>query len=110
MVDQILTINEVAGRLRLKPRTVRRWVFLRKIEYVKVGGTVRIPESEIKRIIDQGTVQRLPRDMEFAERVTTRSARTAQYRRSLSAAAAETATLFPRNDPHIYRDPEEGLR
>jgi len=55
------TIDEAAQRLRLKPKTVRRWVFLRKVSYVKVGASVRIPEAEIRRIIEEGTVLRLPR-------------------------------------------------
>ncbi len=46
------TIDETAQRLRLKPKTVRRWVFLRKVSYVKVGASVRIPEAEIRRIIE----------------------------------------------------------
>jgi excisionase family DNA binding protein len=57
------TIDEAAQRLRLKPRTVRRWIFLRKLSYVKVGASVRIPEAEIRRIIKEGTVLRLPQKM-----------------------------------------------
>jgi excisionase family DNA binding protein len=59
MPDQLRTIDEAAQRLRLKSRTVRRWVFLRKINYVKVVSSVRIPESEICRIIDEGTILRI---------------------------------------------------
>jgi excisionase family DNA binding protein len=70
MADQLQTIDETAQRLRLKPRTVRRWVFLRKVGYVKVGGAVRIPESEIERVISEGTVQRVSKELQFVERVT----------------------------------------
>lgn len=61
MANQLRTVEEAARRLGLKPRTVRRWVFLRKIDYVKVGGAVRIAESELERVIEQGTVQRIRR-------------------------------------------------
>jgi len=67
MVDQLRTIDEVGTRFRLKPRTIRRWIFLRKIEYVKVGASVRIPESEITRIIEEGRVRRLPERFPFEE-------------------------------------------
>jgi excisionase family DNA binding protein len=70
MTDQLQTIDEAAQRLRLKPQTVRRWVFLRKVDYVKVGGAVRIPKSEIERVISEGTVQRIPRNSNLQERVT----------------------------------------
>jgi len=55
--------DEAAQRLRLKPKTVRRWIFLRKLSYVKVGASVRIPEAEIRRIIKEGTVPRLSQKM-----------------------------------------------
>jgi len=70
MTDQLQTIDEVAKRLRLKTPTVRRWVFLRKLDYVKVGGLVRIPESEIERVIQEGTVHRLPREFSFEQQVS----------------------------------------
>lgn len=69
MAYQLRTIDEAAQRLRLKPRTVRRWVFLRKLDYVKVGGSVRIPESEIERVIEEGTVHRLPQEFPFEQQV-----------------------------------------
>lgn len=58
MADKLLTIAEAAERLRIRPRTVRRWVGLRKIEYVKAGKSVRISEIEIQRIIAEGTMRR----------------------------------------------------
>jgi excisionase family DNA binding protein len=70
MTVQLQTIDEVAKRLRLKAPTVRRWVFLRKLDYVKVGGLVRIPESEIERVIQEGTVHRLTRELSFEQQVS----------------------------------------
>ena len=37
MAKQFLTIREAAQRLGLKEKTLRRWVGLRKIEYIKAG-------------------------------------------------------------------------
>jgi excisionase family DNA binding protein len=54
---RLLTIAEAADRLGLKPKTLRFWVWMRKIEYVKVNGrAVRIPERAIEHMIEQGTV------------------------------------------------------
>lgn len=58
MIGKLLTIPESARRLGVKDRTVRRWVSIRKITYVKVGAAVRISESEINRFIREGTVHR----------------------------------------------------
>ena len=58
MDQKLLTIAEAAERLRVRARTVRRWVSLRKIEYVKAGKSVRISEEEIGRIVREGTVRR----------------------------------------------------
>lgn len=60
MSQKLLTIPETAQRLGLKEKTVRRWVFLHKLTYVKVGSAVRIPDGEVERIIREGTVPRLP--------------------------------------------------
>jgi len=53
---KLLTIPEASERLGLKPSTLRFWIWTRRIEYVKVGRAVRIPERTIEGIIDQGTM------------------------------------------------------
>jgi hypothetical protein len=34
----------------------RRYVLFRKISYVRIGGSVRVPESELRRILEAGRV------------------------------------------------------
>jgi excisionase family DNA binding protein len=46
----LLTVREVAGFLRLRPVTVYQWIWKKRIRYVKVGRTVRIPQSEVERL------------------------------------------------------------
>ena len=54
---RLLTIAEAAERLNLKPKTLRAWIGQRRITVVRPGGwTVRIPESDVERIIAEGTV------------------------------------------------------
>ena len=41
MSDELLTVNETAAYLKLKPWTIRHWVSGRKIPFVKLGSAVR---------------------------------------------------------------------
>jgi excisionase family DNA binding protein len=51
----LLTIQEFASPLKVKPACVRRWILEGKVTIVKVGRLIRIPASEVDRIIAQGT-------------------------------------------------------
>lgn len=54
----LLTVEQTARRLCVKPATVRSWILKReKIEVVRVGRLVRIKESSIIRFIDQNTFE-----------------------------------------------------
>jgi excisionase family DNA binding protein len=52
---RLLTIPEFASALRIKPSCVRRWIHESKVTFVHVGRLVRIPESEVERIVRTGT-------------------------------------------------------
>jgi excisionase family DNA binding protein len=55
--EKLLRVTEVAQRLGLQVSTIRRWLLLHRIEAVHIGDrAVRIKESEVDRIILQGTV------------------------------------------------------
>jgi excisionase family DNA binding protein len=55
MNDQrLLTVREVADRLRSSPETVRRWLRQGKLRGFRPGGTklgYRVPESELQRFL-----------------------------------------------------------
>ena len=57
--DQLLTVEEVAERMRTKPRFIRRLIAERRIEYVKLGRHVRISEPVLAAFIAAGRVQPL---------------------------------------------------
>jgi len=57
---KLLTLEQAAERLGLKPVTVRMWASARKIARVKIGRAVRIPESEITKIVERGLIPALP--------------------------------------------------
>lgn len=55
--ERLLTVQEVADRLRANPQTIRKWLREGKLNGSMPGGEKlgwRIPESEIARLIEQG--------------------------------------------------------
>ncbi|MFD9115897.1 helix-turn-helix domain-containing protein [Streptomyces bottropensis] len=57
MADRYLTVTQVAELLGTTERFPRRLIAERRIEFVKVGRHVRIPESAVHAFIDANTVQ-----------------------------------------------------
>lgn len=53
--EPLLTICETADRLRVTKATVRKWIFLKTIECVRIGRSVRIPERVVGEMIRRGT-------------------------------------------------------
>jgi excisionase family DNA binding protein len=60
---RLLNVTEVAARLGLTTATIRSWVYTRKIEYVKLGRSVRVSEDTIEKIIEAGTIPALDREL-----------------------------------------------
>jgi excisionase family DNA binding protein len=51
----LLRVGEFAASLRITPACVRRWIRESKVTVVKLGRLVRIPASEVERIVQLGT-------------------------------------------------------
>jgi excisionase family DNA binding protein len=52
--ERLLTVREVAERIRSSPETVRRWLRQGKLRGFRPGGTklgYRVPESELQRFL-----------------------------------------------------------
>jgi hypothetical protein len=49
--EKLLTIGEAAEELNMRPKTLRAWIAARRM-----GWALRIPASEVTRIIEEGTV------------------------------------------------------
>ena len=61
MAEQKLkTIAAAASELGLAPITLRTWISKRKISCVRLGRSLRIQQSEIEKLIAQGTIPALP--------------------------------------------------
>ena len=56
---KLLTVEQAAQMLSLRPATIRDWIWRRKIETIRIGRAVRIPEAQIEALIERGTVPAL---------------------------------------------------
>ena len=55
--EKLCRVEEFAKRLEIKSSTARAWVLARRVAKVRIGRrAIRIPESEITRIINEGFV------------------------------------------------------
>ncbi len=54
--ENLLTVPEVASRLRVHPESIRRWLREGRIHGVRIGGTragYRIPAGEVERFLKE---------------------------------------------------------
>lgn len=55
--QQLLRVCDVAKLLAVKESTIRAWLLARRISRVRVGRrSVRVPASEVQRLIQEGTI------------------------------------------------------
>jgi excisionase family DNA binding protein len=55
--ERLLTVAEVAERVRANPQTVRLWLRTGRLKGVRPGGTKlgwRIPQGEVERLLSGG--------------------------------------------------------
>lgn len=50
----LYTVAEVAEMLKLTTKTVYELIKSGKISVTKIGGSIRISESELKRVLEEG--------------------------------------------------------
>lgn len=50
----LLKLGEFCDPLKIKLATGRSWILKRRIAVVKIGRLVRIPKSELERIVKEG--------------------------------------------------------
>ncbi len=50
-MNHLLTIDQAAEKLQVKPRTVRKWLQKGKLKGVKVGRLWRIREADLEKFV-----------------------------------------------------------
>ena len=61
--DPLLTVNEVAARLRLNPRTIRRWIKSGKLQGIDFGSDragYRIRATQVELLLRGEQTHQLP--------------------------------------------------
>ena len=53
-METYLTVQELAGHLKLGKQSIRRWVYNREIPYHKIKKVIRFRLSEIENWVDNG--------------------------------------------------------
>jgi len=51
---RLTSVNQFAASLGVTQACVRRWLLERRITFTKIGRLVRIPSSEVDRLIAEG--------------------------------------------------------
>lgn len=55
-VKRLLTVREAAEQLGLSPKTVWAWIYSRRLGFVRLGRSIRIPQSAIEQLIEVGSI------------------------------------------------------
>jgi excisionase family DNA binding protein len=60
-MSRLLSVTEFADALGLSPKTIRQWVWMRRVSYVRVGRAIRFRPETVTEILNRGTVPALER-------------------------------------------------
>jgi excisionase family DNA binding protein len=55
MAPKLVKVPDAAEMLALSPKTLWQWIGERRIGVVRLGRAVRVPLSEIERLMEEGT-------------------------------------------------------
>lgn len=59
----LMTVEQFAEAVGLRPATVRQWIWLRKVPYVRVGRAIRFKPETAQQIVARGTVPALEQSL-----------------------------------------------
>ena len=58
-METLLCIDDLMGILKVTEQTIRKWIFKRRIPFVKIGKVIRFRPSQIDKWIDSGAMAAL---------------------------------------------------
>jgi excisionase family DNA binding protein len=61
MVDEYLTIEEAAGRVKVKPDTLRLWLRTGRLKGLKAGRLWRVKTTDLETFLEQSAKKALER-------------------------------------------------
>ena len=53
-MSQLLSVFQAADRLALKPATIRKMIYQRRLPIVRIGRAVRVKETDVELLIVEG--------------------------------------------------------
>ena len=60
-MSKLLSVAEFAEAVGLSPKTIRQWVWMRRVPYVRVGRAIRFRRETVEEILRRGEVPALDR-------------------------------------------------
>jgi len=55
-LDALITVEELAARLRVSLKTIRSWIYLRKIPFTKLGRRVYFSVGIVEKMLNRNAV------------------------------------------------------
>ena len=107
MKGALLTVDEVANRLKCHPHTVRRWIWGRKLSAVKVGDLVRVPQQELAKLVQPARRTTKPRKKARQKGATALIATIRKLRRKIQTSDVEEMErlIAQAQEPADWSDP-----
>ena len=53
LIENLVTVEELAGAIGVAPKTVRNWVALRQIPFLRIGGKTRFRRRSIEAWLER---------------------------------------------------------
>lgn len=57
LFEKLMSVEEVAGALRIAPQTLRNWVAMRRIPFVRIGGKTRFRWKSVEAWLERKEFQ-----------------------------------------------------